>query len=374
MKVSLKVPLSPYLGYGNDGIGIARALDDYGVDVHIAPGCITDSPIPQQVANLLTRPKLDHYDLTIHHLDPDNLNATDLGLKTSSGLLVGWSMWEYSNFKNAAGVKSLRKRLAPFDVLLAYDEVTAGAFREYYDGEIRILQGGYLPDDYPFIERNWFDPDHFRFCMLGQLHERKDPFVSIQAFLELKEEHPQEFAGAELHLKTNIPGLPKIMNEVYKEKKIRVYSELWGKDVLDKFYSQMHCLLAPSRGEGKNMPALEFQTTGGVVIATGWGGHTQWLNSQYNYAIDYTLAPVDNNNLETLNARADVNHLKELMLHVYRNRAESKRKGELASQIIPQAHSWEAVTRGLFRVLGDIDPKLASLASIARTEAQRDTD
>ncbi len=370
MRVSLKVPLSPYSGYGNDGIGVARALTDAGTDVHLAPGTLIDSPIPAQVANLLTKEKLEEYDLVLHHIDPDNFYA-EPGLAGATKLLVGWTMWEYSNFLNAGGVDTLRKRLEDFHVMVGYDQVTSDALAEYFDGKIITLQGGYMPEDYPYIERNWFDPDHFRFCMIGQLHDRKDPFVTIQAFTELKDEYPEEFAGAELHLKTNVPGLHSAMNEIYKDKKVRVYTELWDKDTLDLFYSRMHCLVAPSRGEGKNMPALEMQSTGGAVIATNWGGHTQWLNPSYNYALDYTLHPVDTDNLNTFNARASVEHLKELMLHVYRNRAEAKRKGELASQVIPKTHGWDNVIADLLRQLGDIEPAIKYLAATARSEAGR---
>ena len=55
MKIAIKVPLSPYIGYGNDGIGIASELIEYGIDTYIAPGCLVDSPLPPAVANLFTK-------------------------------------------------------------------------------------------------------------------------------------------------------------------------------------------------------------------------------------------------------------------------------------------------------------------------------
>lgn len=369
MKVALRVPLSPFIGYGNDGIGIATALDNAGADVHIVPGCLVDAPLPINVAMLFTKPRLDSYDLTLHHLDPDGF-VNPVGWEDTAGLKVGWTMWEFSNFKNADGYETMRKRLEPYDLFLAYDNVTAQALREVYDGEIRVIQGGFEPANYPYIEREWHDPDHFRFCMVGQLHDRKDPFLAIQAFRELKDELGDRFAGAELHLKNSMPGaLHPAMNEVYKGHKIRVYNEIWDKETLDIFYSQMHCLLAPSRGEGKNLPALEFQSTGGAVIATNWGGHTGWLNSDHAYPLNYELRPMDMYHPDTLNARADINHLKELMLHVYENRDEAKRKGELASRVIPKSHSWENVVSRMLEIVGDYDPKLKILAAAARTES-----
>lgn len=374
MKISLRVPLSPYLGYGNDGIGIASELIDYGADVYIAPGHFVEAPLPPQVATLFMKEKAQKYDLSLHHLDPDSFR-NPLGWIDTAGFKVGWTMWEFSNFKNAAGYSTMRERLKDYDLFLAYDSVTAECLREVYDGPIRVLQGGFSPDAYPLVERDWFDPDHFRFCMNGQLHDRKDPFVAIQAFQELKNEKGDEFAGAELHLKNSLAGAfpaAEVMNETYAPLKIRLYNEIWDKETLDVFYSQMHCLLAPSRGEGKNLPALEFQSTGGVVIATNWGGHTQWLRPSFSYPLDYVLRPVDVDNLETQNARASVEHLKELMWHVYTNRAEAKQKGELASQVVSSQNSWEAVIRRMFDIIGEHDPRIKHLAAAARIGADRD--
>lgn len=372
LKIALKVPLSPYIGYGNDGIGIASELVDYGADVHIVPGCLVDSPLPPKVAALFTKDKCEKYDITIHHIDPDNFN-NPVGWEDTAGLKVGWTMWEFSNFKNAGGYETMRERLKGYDVFFAYDQVTADALAEVFDGEIRVLQGGFLPELWPEMEREWFDPDHFRFCMVGQLHDRKDPWVAIQAFQELKHELGEEFAGAELHLKNSQPGaLISRMNEVYAPIKMRVYNEIWDKDTLEEFYSQMHVLLAPSRGEGKNMPALEFQSTGGTVIATNWGGHTQWLNSGYNYPLNFEMHTVSRDFPETFNARASVEHLKELMLHTYRNRAEARDKGARAASVIPAFSSWESVIHRLMQSISEINPKLGHLIAAARAEVSDD--
>lgn len=195
--------------------------------------------------------------------------------------------------------------------------------------------GLYVTDDYTVTHN----------CMVGQLHERKDPFAAIQAFQELKTELPEEFEQAELHLKNNLPTLhPAMENWIPK---LRVHYAIWPQDILYKFYGKQHVLLAPSRGEGKNLPALEFQATGGAVIATNWGGHVGWLDPSFAYPLNYSMAPVDNGHPNCLQARADKDHLKELMLHVYRNRAEVKRKGELASSVISRSMNWDAVIERL---------------------------
>ena len=274
MKVLLKLPLSTYTGYGNDGIGMARAFMRWGADVYVQP-TVVQPPLPEDIAYLLTKELIAPFDLAINHVDPAALDATH-GIAEASAVTIGWTMWEYSNLGNLPGRSKLRKKLKKFDALVGYDDVTIDGFREYYSGPLIVQQGGFWPEDWPAVERDFFE-ENFYFCMLGVLSERKDPFRAIEAFSMAKAENPEFDKRARLSLKTNMPGLHSSMEDVYPG--LRIYYDNWPTDLVRKFYESQHVLLAPSRGEGKNMPALEFMSTGGTVIATDWAGHTQWLDS-----------------------------------------------------------------------------------------------
>lgn len=350
LKVLVKGPFSQYSGYGNDGIGLTRALIRSGADVYLQPTHV-DAPLPSDVLSLLSKRLEAPFDLMIHHVDPGQMGLSNEE-KRACKVTVGWSMWEYDNFNNLKGRSKLRKALANYDIVLGYDEITEGCFKPYIskNTKLSILQGGFLPENWPFVEKDWFG-NRFGFCMTGMLHDRKDPFVTIMAFKELKEEYPEEFEPAELHLKTMSPGLHSAMEEWVP--KLRVHYASWPEDTLKQFYSMQHVLCAPSRGEGKNMPALEFQSMGGAVIATNWGGHKGWLSPEYAYPLDYKLMPLDDNST-VQNARADKDHMKQLMLHTFSNRAEVKHKAELASQVISQSMSWDTKVNMLFRKIAEL--------------------
>ena len=374
MKILLQVPLSSYSGYGNDGIGIARALMRWGADVYLQPSAV-QAPLPEDVAMLLTKELKAPFDLTLNHVDPATLAASDT-LRRSSDLIVGWSMWEYSNFLNLprTALRSMRKRLKNFDAIVGYDSVTTECFRPYFKGPLLTQQGGYWPEDWPEIERDW-NAENFHFFMIGVLSQRKDPFVAVQAFSELKAEDEDFNQHARLSLKTTSPGLHHRMEDVYPG--LRIFYDIWPSEVVREFYAAQHVLLAPSRGEGKNMPALEFMSTGGTVIATNWGGHTQWLNPEYSYPLNCTMAPVDETHHDTFNARASVEHLKELMLHTFRNRDEARQKGSVAAQVIPAMSSWDSVVERLFLKIKDEVPggeRFWTLAQMDRQGAFRGDD
>lgn len=364
MKVLVKTPASPFSGYGQDGCGILRALVRLGADVYWQPGAI-QAPLPPDVAALLTKTVEAPFDLVLHHVDPTSLEATVAEAQVCP-MIVGWTMWEYTNFKNLPGRTKFRKKYQRFNAVVGYDDVTCDGFKEHYKGPILQVQGGFDPEGWPEIERDW-NEEQFYYCMIGMLHERKDPFASIRAFSELKHEYPEEFEPARLSLKTQVPGLHSAMEQVYPW--LRIYYDIWPTEKVRQFYAAHHVLLAPSRGEGKNVPALEFQSTGGVVIATNWGGHKGWLDPSYAYPLDYSLAPVSPKYPTTLNARADVEHLKELILHTFRNRGEAREKGRLAAQVIPPACSWDAALNRLLLSLKEHvegGERLWTLAQMAR--------
>jgi glycosyltransferase involved in cell wall biosynthesis len=348
MRVLLQVPLSIYTGYGNDGIGLAQSLLRRGVDLYLAPETV-HSPLPKEVALLLTKDSAGPFDLVISHLNPSGLKAPEA--KIENQMQIGWTMWEWTNFDALPNKNELEKNLENFDALIAYDDVTSEALREYYAGPIIVLQGGYDPEPWEYVERDWFSPT-FNYFMLGVLNSRKDPWKSITAFKELKEEYPEEFKPARLTLKTTAPGLHSKMEETYPW--LKIYYEVWPTEVVKKFYASQHVLLAPSRGEGKNMPALEFQTTGGVVIGSNWAGHTEWMYEDYSYPVKVTLEAEDSAFPDTLNARVDLEHFKSRIMEAFRNPDEAGLKGRKAAGIIPLTKSWDKVREALFEKLRDL--------------------
>ena len=202
MRVLVAVPLSVYSGYGNDGIGLIMALLRKGIDVRVRPTHV-DPPLPKEIAHLLTQELEPPFDLYLNHVDPLQLKQTDHNAEHAT-MSVGWTMWEMTSLANAEpeDVANIPENTEPFDLVLGYDPVSVQALSTVLPVEkLGMLQGGFTPDIWkPPVERDWTG-DRFGFCMVGQLHDRKDPFTAIEAFRELKQEKGEAFEGAELHLK-----------------------------------------------------------------------------------------------------------------------------------------------------------------------------
>lgn len=389
LKVCLKSPFSRYSGYGNDGFGLLRALHEWGCDVYPQPMWL-DIPIPRDLLPLFAKELRGPFDLLVNHWDPEHLAITREA-REFSRVAVAWTMWEFAGgpgrdgkgvsglVPHCGGRTSLRKRLQWYDLVLGYDPVSLDALAPYIPPKVHsgVLQGGFESDLWKKTERDWFG-ERFGFVMHGALNDRKAPWTAIQAFNELKFEKGAEFEGATFALHTSAPGtLFPELNAPLAPQKIRIFVDSFDKETLDQFYAAGHCLLAPSRGEGKNLPALEMMATGGAVAATNFGGHAMWMNADYAYPLDYELAPTfEDKPWAAHDARVSVEHMKDVIWHIFTHRGEAREKGELAARTIPRMCDWQTVLEALFRRIGDQvagpGPDILAQAMACRREPQPD--
>jgi glycosyltransferase involved in cell wall biosynthesis len=366
MRVLIKSPFSMFSGYGQDGWGLARALHRWGCDVYLQPTWV-DVPVPHDLLPLLGKQLDPPFDLLINHWDPSNLFITPEA-RQCARMAVAWTMWEFAPdpVNGQSGLipicknrSSLRKRLKWFDLVLGYDQVTMASLDPYIPKHVAkgVLLGGYESADWKFARRDWHG--EFMFGMHGALNNRKQPFMVLEAFRRLKSEHPEEFAGARLAFHTMTPPLFPELTPLLEQYRIKVFFEAWDHDTLQKFYEATHCLVYPSHGEGKNVPALEHMTTGGVVIHTNYGGPEQWLREDLAYPLDYEMVPLPlrgNPEHGPHWAQPSMDDLMATMWHVFTHRDEARLKGELASRVIPAQLDWAKVCEDLFRRIRDLCP------------------
>jgi glycosyltransferase involved in cell wall biosynthesis len=251
------------------------------------------------------------------------------------------------------------RRMKWYDLVLGYDPVSLAAIEPLLPDHVKrgILLGGYDSQNWRPVERDWHG-DQFGFAMHGALNNRKQPYLVLQAHLELRDEHPDYAEQARLSFHTTIPPLFPELNEILNkagDQRVRIFYDTWDDATLKQFYAANHCLVYPSQGEGKNVPCLEFMSTGGTVIHTKRGGPQMWLNEDVGYEVPFVLRPVVPKYPDGCHsARVDLAELKRVMLHVFRNRGEARQKGELASRLIPQQLDWEVVVSDLFRRIRDL--------------------
>jgi len=173
----------------------------------------------------------------------------------------------------------------------------------------------------------------------------------VTAFKELRD--AGELADAELILKTVVPGFAPQLQDWCPG--LTVITEVWTPQRVDRLMASCHALLAPSRGEGKNIPAVRFAASGGAVAATSVGGHNQWLSEQIGFPLRWEWR----DSVDGRGAEVDHEHLREVMVALYRDRGEARRRAECAAAALPAMVGWDRVLERLAALLGGSERPLA---------------
>lgn len=103
---------------------------------------------------------------------------------------------------------------------------------------------------------------------------------------------------------------------------------------LKALYQQCHALVAPSRAEGFGLPMAEAMASGLPVIATGWGGHTDFCTPDTAWLVDFKFSEAKTHFglAHSVWAEPDREDLASVLRHVYGLdpvvRAEKARRGQ----------------------------------------------
>ncbi len=211
----------------------------------------------------------------------------------------------------------------------------------------------------------------FTFLSIFQWSPRKGYDLLLRAFFEefTKEDHVR------LILKTSKMGWgtnlqPLVLDEMEKIKSsfgignqtapVHIITDLLSQSQMDELYGKSDAFVLPSRGEAVGLPYLEAGSFGLPVIATSWGGQTDFLNEENSYLVDYQLVPIPEKwytgfyNKGQWWAEPALDDLKKKMRLVYNNYHEAQKKGELLKMNIAKQYNWEKAGMDVIRAVRGI--------------------
>ena len=136
-------------------------------------------------------------------------------------------------------------------------------------------------------------------------HDRKNVGWTIKAFLETfknKQKQPAlilktQHANASITDRDNILRKIEEVRKTVKGKLPNIYivhGELSDDEVNELYnHRKVKAMINFTKGEGFGRPLLEFSLTGKPIIASGWSGHTDFLNREFTTLVGGTLHNVD---------------------------------------------------------------------------------
>lgn len=380
-KAPLQVNYVGYLraemGMGQAARGYVKALQSVGVrpalmDIsHLsASRCSDDSLVTQPPESMPAAPA----DINIFHVNADVLPSVIDYLSpqiTQGRYNIGIWAWESSHFP-----EQWRDRFALLDEIWVGSQFMANAIAPWASCPVLVMPHVVeLPPSVPCIRQAWNLPaEAMVFLFLFDFYsvvERKNPYAVIEAFT-------RAFAPADdalLLIKTiGAEAFPKqraALQAKAQDDRIRIIDKTLDRKDLNSLFSCCDVFVSLHRLEGFGLGLAEAMSFGKPVIATAYGGNTDFMRAGNSILIPYTLQKLQQDHgpyaSGTLWASPDIDVAAQEMRGLYENRAKAKSIGERARRTIDDELSPAIIGRRMLERLELLDSQ-GSITSARQTQ------
>jgi len=263
---------SIFTGYGSGLISLAIELDKR-MEIGL---WLTDTSmgLPRDFTVILERDLPKNYAIYLEFTTPLMCKG-----KQTNAYTILYTMWEQTEF-----LKNVKTELFPqYDLIVVPNKANAELFKKYVEpSKVAVVPLGIDVGKFKYRKRALTGP--IKFCMMGYMSKRKGIDIAIDAFKEVSSKY-------DCYLDIHNTGI-RLPEEWYNIPKCSIVTAPFNPKELLQWYYEHDVMLAVSRGEGYNLPAVEFLSTGGSVVGANFMGQEMWLGSDYAYPINYEIVPV----------------------------------------------------------------------------------
>lgn len=334
------------MGMGQAARGYVKALQSVGVrtalmDIsHLSVSrCNDDSLYTEPPESMPAAPA----NINIFHINADVLPSVIEYLSpqiTQGRYNIGIWAWESSHFP-----EQWRDRFALLDEIWVGSQFMANAIAPWASCPVVVMPHVVeVPAPVPCPRQKWnLPPDAMIFLFLFDFNsvvERKNPFAVIEAFARAFRPEDKTLLliktlGAEAFPEKRADLQARIHNE-----QIRIIDEILDRKELTILFSCCDVFVSLHRLEGFGLGLAEAMSFGKPVIATAYGGNTDFMRAGNSILIPYTLQELRHDYgpyaSGTFWADPDIDVAAREMRCLYENRAKAKAIGERAYSTIAQ--------------------------------------
>jgi glycosyltransferase involved in cell wall biosynthesis len=195
------------------------------------------------------------------------------------------------------------------------------------------------PALWPSSTAGWSSSNPLAILHASDMNDRKNPAALIEAVAQLRAANV--FVSLTLKGSGYDAGLIQQLHPSARHTWLEHIPQLLRRPELTRLMLDHHAGAYPSRGEGKNLPAMELSSLGRPCVLTKIGGHLMWASESSAYMI-----PVETSHALRM-VRVSVTDIADAILKMYNHPDEAREKGLLAAATIPTACSWERATHRL---------------------------
>ncbi len=336
MRTTFCSTIDSFSGFGQHGIEIIKALQGYGQTVSIRPLRVNEdfgSKIPPNIkAMFVGSVQPEPWEIVLTH---------PRGFHPTPGKRTAWfTMWESSKLPPEI-VTALNRA----ELIVVPSAWGASCFSASgVTSQIRVVPLGVDPDVFqhkPF-------PKGIVFGTAGRLAngaQRKGVEDVIRWF--------QLAFPNETDVRLRVKVFPDCPLPGVEDKRVEIIRACFTPAQLSDWYASLTCFVSGARGEGHGLMQHQSMMCGRPVIASIFGGLTEFMSPSNSFAVPFRLVPAQETYAGCgLWAEPDARAAMKAMRDVYEHPKTAEYKGMIAAGSV-RTLTWERHNHALLRVLGE---------------------
>jgi glycosyltransferase involved in cell wall biosynthesis len=242
--------------------------------------------------------------------------------------------------------------LEHFDEVWCASSFTARALAAATSRPVRVVRPALEPQISPRSEaRRHLDLPPHRFTFFysidaGSILERKNPHAFLQAYLaEFSEREGACCVIKIIYADRSDPRIRAIFAAAESRGDVVFIDRFLDEEEMADLFSQIDCYVSPHRSEGLGLSLIEAMRAGKPVIATPYGGVTDFVTERTAFPLEYELVAVGEGNEpyppDSLWADPRVDSLRSAMRTVMEDRQRAARIAASGQALVSQMFGLE---------------------------------
>lgn len=344
-------------GVGQMGRGAGLALKKAGVPFVEIP--IDQDSWARTSRGRVFQPSGAPYPVTLMHVNADEIPRalSLLPVPVAAGTYkIGYWFWELTYFPLA-----LADRFSMLDEIWAPSRFCQGSFETISTIPVRYVPPCVPPPRPQPTSRRRFGMDDKRFYFLfgfdtWSVPERKNPSAVIEAFEQMAAKTRRDVGLViKVNQASHDPGFVSRLRAEARDSRILIHTDPLNRGQIESLIAQSDCYVSLHRSEGLGLPPIEALYLEKPVIATAYGGVTDFLDESTGYPVPYNLVTLGDEYPPYPKgatwADPDIHAAAEIMLRVVENPEEAAQRAQNGRARVEEMYSVESAA---FRIAQEL--------------------